>query len=113
MPFETHELDGIKVAVSEAIAQHHQAFGLDENTAQAFGLVILAAVDAGALDPAIPQPFAKGTKVRVKGTGIQGVVVRTVETAGELHTVVVRLALDEGDVAPETPFSPRELEVLA
>lgn len=112
MPFETHELDGIKRAVSEAIAQHHPAFGLDQNQAQAFGLVILAAVDAGSMDPTDPQPFAKGTKVRVKGTGIQGVVVRTVETDGELHTVVVRLALDEGDVEPVTPFGPRELEVL-
>jgi len=113
MPFESHELDGIKVAVSEAIAQHHQVFGLDENDAQAFGLVILAAVDAGALDPTTPVPFAKGTKVRVKGTGIQGVVVRTVEADGELHTVWVRLALDEGEVEPVTPFGPRELEVAS
>lgn len=112
MPFETHELEGIKVAISDAIAQHHQAFGLAAGAAQAFGLVILAAVDAGALDPSTPQPLAKGAKVRVKGTGTEGVVVRTVETDGELHTVWVHLSV-ESVVGVQAPFGPRELEVLA
>lgn len=113
MPFETHELNAIKAAVSASIAEHYRDFGLASNQAQAFGLAILAAIDGAASDPIDPRPFTPGRKVRIKGTGIQGVVVRTVEEAGEVHTVVVRLALDEGDVTPETPFGPTELEVLA
>jgi len=113
MPFESHELDAIKAAVSTALAQEAPQYGLDGPQVMRLGLPILAAIERAVEDPTDPRPFIAGRKVRVKGTGIQGVVVRTVETAGELHTVVVRLALDEGDVEPETPFGPRELEVLA
>lgn len=110
MPFETHELDAIKQAAANALAEQTRDL-LPESVAYAVGAHVLAAIDKAAADPIDPRPFAPGRKVRVKGTGIEGVVVRAVENAGEVHTVVVRLALEEA--APESPFSPRELEVLA
>lgn len=112
MPIEPHELAAIKQAATIALIDSSRRLGIKDITAEAIAHEVLGAIDLAADDPTDPRPFAPGTKVRVKGTGILGSVVRTVETAGELHTVVVRLALDEGDVQPETPFGPRELEVL-
>ena len=109
MPFETHELDAVKASVSTALADNHREFGLAANQAQALGLVLLAAIDAGASDPIDPRPFAVGRRVQVKASTMQGAVVRTAENAGEVHTVVVRL----DDLPGEHPFGPRELEVLA
>lgn len=112
MPIEPHELHAIKLAAATAVAHHGHRFGLNDADVRDLASIILASIDDAATDSTDPRPFVTGRKVRVKGTGIGGVVVRTVETAGELHTVVVRLALDEGDVQPETPFGPRELEVI-
>jgi len=110
MPFEPHELDAIKQAAAVAIADAGSSLMVLAPERHALAIAVLEAIDRAAEDPTDPRPFAPGRKVRVKGTGIPGVVVRTVEDAGELHTVVVRLALEE--LEAETPFSPRELEVI-
>lgn len=108
MPFQTYELDAIKQAAAEAIMAYRPAIqGVD---AHQLGLEVLAAIDRAADDPTDPRPFASGRKVRVKGTGIPGVVARTVESDGEVHTVWVKLALEE--TPAEVPMSPRELEVI-
>lgn len=111
MPFETHELDTIKAAVSKALADHHREFDMDAETAQALGLVILSRIDAAAADPADPRPLAPGRRVRVIASGVEGAVVRTVSASGEVHTVIVGMHVQGLDV--EVPFGPRELEVIS
>lgn len=109
MPFESHELDAIKAAVSTALAQEAPQYGLDGPSIMRLGLPILAAIERAAADPTDPRPFTPGTRITVKATEVHGDVVRAVETGGELHTVVVRL----DDLPGEHPFGPGELEVRA
>lgn len=105
---ETHELDAIKRAAAEAIAEAGTAAGVPRDYLHPIAAFTLDAIDRAAEDPTDPRPFAPGSKVRVKGTGIPGVVQRAVEDQGEVHTVWVKLALDEAPAA--IPMSPRELE---
>lgn len=54
-----------------------------------------------------PRPFGVGRRIRSRELpSMHGKVIRRVETAGELHTVVVVWDTQRG----EFPYSPRELE---
>lgn len=108
MAIEPHELDALKLAAAKAVADTADTLGIDQQPGRHIAMAVMEAIDRAADDPADPRPYAPGRKVRVKGTGIPGTVVRTVENMGEVHTVVVRLGIE--DAPHEAPFSPRELE---
>jgi hypothetical protein len=110
MPFQTYELDAVKLAAAQAVADTATTLGIPEQDGRHIAMAVMEAIDQATDDPTDPRPFAPGRKVRVKGTGIPGVVQRTVDNDGEVHTVWVRLALEESPAA--VPMSPRELEVI-
>jgi len=112
MPIETHELDAIKQAAANAAVQATLALGAAPHDAGSVGMAVLEAIDKAAADPTDPtdpRPFAPGVRVRVKASGAPATVVRAIEEAGEVHTVVVNLDGWPG----EYPLGPHELEVLA
>lgn len=111
MPIQKHDLDRIKQAAADAIATTGAAAGIHRQHLQPIMAFTLDAIDKAAGDPTDPRPFGQGTKVRVTASGVNGEVVRSLENEGAVHTVVVRLRLDD-DSQPEIPFSPQELEVV-
>lgn len=112
MPIPQAELDKLKQATADALAKALREHGSLRSSEDVI-LVTLNAMDAANADPTDPRPFAPGNRVRTtteltEATPWLGTVVRVVEDAGEIHTVVVHW-----DRFPGEHFhSPRELADL-
>lgn len=101
MTLSTQEIDALKAHVAAHLVAHKG------DTVGDAAVGILDAIDEAVVDLTDPRPFLVGRPVVVIASGATGRVVRRVETAGELHTVIVQIGhLQE-------PYSPRELEEVA